>query len=152
MFLPIHIPAYEGAGIQVFGEENSRIQLVSNTDCVNIIGTRPAFYSLAKQMLYFCYNTLPDGAHVHFDDFFCRSAWFGKGLTIELTESSPHGINSASTQNGQTVPLEIPEPLTTPLWHEDSQMRCFPFQTIYYISAFLPQRKSAIVLFSPQIR
>lgn len=70
MKILIDIPKYDEDGIDVFWEEGADYKIIVGQESVIISANRNAMKSLAKQMLYFVQNDLPDGSHVHFDSFF----------------------------------------------------------------------------------
>ena len=70
MRIELEIPQYEGHGIEVFFEKNARyaIKVVDDRN-IYIHVNKEGLITLAKQMLYFAYNDLPEGSHVHYDGF-----------------------------------------------------------------------------------
>ena len=70
MKLSIYIPDYDGRGTDVIWEDDADYDLSVSGDSVVLRANRSGFISLARQMLYFAYQELPKGSHVHYDEFF----------------------------------------------------------------------------------
>ena len=70
MRIEIEIPEYDYSGVDVFWEKNAKYNISCYDDEVVLAANKEGLISLAKQMLYFAYNDLPKGSHVHFDSFF----------------------------------------------------------------------------------
>lgn len=69
----LEIPSYDpDNGIEVLWKDSGRMQIYVSSDGVHICANPDALMSLARQMIYFAKNSLPEGSHVHFDDFFCK--------------------------------------------------------------------------------
>ncbi len=72
MRIMVDIPDYDGNGLDVIWETNSKYVIrVQNNDVV-ISANKSGLISLAKQMLYMAHNNLPTGSHVHYDSFFTK--------------------------------------------------------------------------------
>lgn len=120
MEVSIDIPVYQGSGIRVFWEENSIANLTADADSVTVCGTNAAFMSFAKQMLYFSYNLLPNGAHVHFDSFFCKSNLTGLSLLMELRPDTAETDMCGFDDMSHPVVFTIPENPNETIWHSGS--------------------------------
>jgi hypothetical protein len=122
MRISILLPEYVGCGIDIFWEKNSVAIIEADSRCVTIKGTKEAFASFAKQMLYFCFNTMPSGTHVHYDPFFCKSNLIGLGLLIELKEdereTDMYGFDDVSNLQD----LYIPDTPFDDLWFSDADI------------------------------
>lgn len=86
MKICVEIPEYDGNGIDVIWENNSKysVEVVGNQ--VVLRGNKEALVSLAKQMLYLSNNDIQHGAHVHFNSFFTGNSEEENELIIEKTE------------------------------------------------------------------
>lgn len=72
MKITLDIPDYDGNGIDVVWETGSKYAINIDDNSVVISANKNALVSIAKQMLYMAYNTLPKGSHVHYDSFFTK--------------------------------------------------------------------------------
>ncbi|MBR6777266.1 MAG: hypothetical protein IKM27_05925 [Clostridia bacterium] len=86
MRICVEIPEYDGNGIDVIWENNSKysVEVVGNQ--VVLRGNKEALVSLAKQMLYLSNNGIQHGAHVHFNSVFTGNSEEENELIIEKTE------------------------------------------------------------------
>lgn len=70
MQITVDIPNYDGNGLDVIWETDSKYAISIKNNNVVISANKSGLVSLAKQMLYMAYNNLPRGSHVHYDSFF----------------------------------------------------------------------------------
>ena len=73
MKVALDIPEYDGNALDVIWNDNARYTLDVDYDSVILSANREGLISLAKQMIYFAYNELPEGSHIHFDSFFTKT-------------------------------------------------------------------------------
>ncbi len=72
MTINVNIPDYDGNGLDIIWEDNSKYAINIEQNNVVISANKQGLISLAKQMLYMAYNDLPKGSHVHYDSFFTK--------------------------------------------------------------------------------
>ena len=70
MKIELEIPDYDGVGTDVIWEDGADYSLAVCEDSVVLRANRSGMLSFAKQLLYFACSDLPQGAHVHYDEFF----------------------------------------------------------------------------------
>lgn len=87
MKLNINIPDYDDIATDVIWKKNSKIDISYDEKSVYICGNKNALISLAEQLLYFAYNKLPNGSHVHYDNFFCDLQKDSKELVISRNDN-----------------------------------------------------------------
>lgn len=119
MKISLAIPEHTGGAIKVFWEERSFAIVESHSDHVSIKGSKEAFLSFAKQILYFCFNPISSGTHVHYDSFFCNSNLMGLGLLIEFQQADNtdmYGFDDKSNLQD----LQIPDDPLDNLWLPNS--------------------------------
>ena len=73
MKVTLEIPEYNENAVDVIWEDGSQYSLVVSGDTVELSANKQGLLSLAKQLLYFANNELPNGSHVHYSSFFCRN-------------------------------------------------------------------------------
>ena len=120
MRLSVSLPEYIGSGVDVFWENNSVAVIEASSNCVTIKATKEAFVSFAKQMLYFCFNTMPSGTHVHYDSFFCKSKLIGLGVLIELKEDDRETDMYGFDDMSNLIDLYIPDDPFDDLWFSNA--------------------------------
>ena len=79
MKMILEIPDYDGNGIDVIWERGAKLVLDIDENGFSVSANAAGLISLAKEMLYLANNDFPDGAHVHYDNFFT-----GQSLQYEL--------------------------------------------------------------------
>ena len=79
MKITVELPDYDGDAVDVIWEEGARISIHTDESSVTVRANAGGLLSLGRQMLYLARNDLPDGAHIHYDDFFT-----GQQLPYEL--------------------------------------------------------------------
>ena len=84
MKIVIELPDYDGNGIDVIWDENSKCRITVYDGEVGLSANREGLIAIAKQMLYMAYNDLPEGSHIHYDSFFTKQE--GKELLIEKVD------------------------------------------------------------------
>lgn len=122
------IPIYHGGGIDVFWEENAKMEVIKNPKFAKIKGNKEAFHSLARQMLYYYTNNLPDGSHVHYGNFFCGNGLMGCELILEICSESDDLNIEIPDDECMKVALELCEDhKICPIWDVGSNMdvTCF---------------------------
>ena len=72
MKITLDIPDYDGNGIDVIWETDSKYTITIADNNVVISANPNALLSIAKQMLYMAYHDLPKGSHIHYDSFFTK--------------------------------------------------------------------------------
>ena len=72
MKITLDVPYYDGNGLDVVWEIDSKYAIKIIGDNVVISANKNALVSIAKQMLYMAYNDLPEGSHVHYNRFFTK--------------------------------------------------------------------------------
>ena len=72
MKITVDIPDYDGNGIDVIWEDNSKYSIRVHDNDIVISANKSGLISLSKQMLYMAHNNLPEGSHVHYDKFFTK--------------------------------------------------------------------------------
>ena len=87
MKIILDIPDYDGDSIDVVWEDGSNYFIMVNDNNVVLSANNNALVSIAKQMLYFAYNNLPQGSHIHYDSFFTKMNIEKYELIIEKRES-----------------------------------------------------------------
>ena len=121
MTIHVDIPEYDGGWIEVLWENQAKYKTeISHNDIV-IYGNKAAFYSLARQMLYFCFNDIPPGSHVHFDDFFCKHGCFGPELIIGLLNSNDLNAMYYNCFTSE-IGIEIPDCADNIVWYDDASI------------------------------
>ena len=84
MKLVIDLPDYREEGLHVFWDEGSVYKIhITEDKCVHLLANKNALISFAKQMLYMAYNDIPEGSHVHYDDFFTKVPDYGAEFILE---------------------------------------------------------------------
>ena len=73
MKITLEIPDYDGNALDVIWEDNANYTAEVSEQDVIIKGNRQALTSIAKQMIYMAYNDLPEGSHIHYDEFFTQT-------------------------------------------------------------------------------
>lgn len=70
MNIQIAIPDYDGCGLKLDWEPNSKIYVLINREkeVVSIGGNREGLTSLARHLLTIAQGNVPSGYHIHFDD------------------------------------------------------------------------------------
>ena len=86
MKICVDIPEYDGKGIDVIWEKNSKYCIEINGNQIALRGNKDALVSLAKQMLYLANDDIQHGTHVHFNSFFTGNSEEENELIIEKTE------------------------------------------------------------------
>lgn len=72
MELKIIIPDYDGEAMDVIWQKNSYYTVDIFDDEVQLKVNSLGLISIAQQMLYMAYNDLPEGSHIHYDEFFTK--------------------------------------------------------------------------------
>ena len=85
--IEVQIPVYHGGPMDVFWDSAGELSVEAEKNKLIIRANCAALNSLAKQMLYFACNNLLNGAHVHYDDFFCKNRYSGEMLTLEFFQN-----------------------------------------------------------------
>lgn len=73
MKLVIEIPEYDNESLDIFWEEKSKFSLSIDENTIILSANKNGMISIAKQLLYFAENNLPEGSHVHYSPFFCKN-------------------------------------------------------------------------------
>ena len=82
--ISFEIPEYDDEGLEVFWDENAKLKAQFLNGEVLLSANKQALLALAKQFVYLAVNDVPDGSHIHYDDFFCRGGFLGDNeLTVE---------------------------------------------------------------------
>lgn len=70
MNIQIAIPDYDGSGLKLDWEPNSKISVLINREkeVVAIGGNKEGLTSLARHFLTIAQHNVPSGYHIHFDD------------------------------------------------------------------------------------
>lgn len=82
----LKIPTYNGYSTPVIWEHGSKVAIHTDVKYITISGSKEAFFSIAKQFLFFYCNNVPSGSHVHYDFGFCRNNWNGPCLVIDFLD------------------------------------------------------------------
>ena len=61
------LPCFDGMWIDLIWDPGSNVNTLVENNTVIIQGNKMGLHSIAKQMLYFSSNSVPPGAHVHFE-------------------------------------------------------------------------------------
>jgi len=77
MDISFEIPDYDDGGLEVFWDEGAKLKVQSFDKAVALYINKQALLSLAKQLIYLAVNNVPEGSHIHFDDFFCKNGFLG---------------------------------------------------------------------------
>lgn len=84
--IDITVPVYDGCGIDVIFDYSGCVCLDRQNDTLVISGNNTGLYCLAKQLLYFFLNPIPNGTHIHYDEpSLSKGTW--NGLTFVLEKS-----------------------------------------------------------------
>lgn len=83
MNIVTEIPEYDGDSLDVLWDEGGEYELFIEDECIVLSANKIAMISLAKQLLYFANNSLPNGSHIHFNSFFCKDIKGTYELIIE---------------------------------------------------------------------
>ncbi len=85
MKIEIELPEDEG-GIDVFWEDNAKCRLTVDKSETVLRCNKEALLSLGKQFLYlyYYYDCLGLGAHIHYDDLFCKDGWDGPDFVLSV--------------------------------------------------------------------
>lgn len=86
MRIVIDVPNYDGNGLDVIWEKDSKYAINVQNCNVVITANKSGLVSLAKQMLYMAHSNLPLGSHVHYNNFFTKTNDEGFELVIEKKE------------------------------------------------------------------
>lgn len=121
MTIHVDIPEYDGGWVEVFWEDHAKYKTELSHDGIVIYGNKAAFYSFARQMLYFCFNNIPSGSHVHFDDFFCKNGCCGSELIIGLLNSNDLDMTYFNSFTGE-IGIEIPDHANGIVWYDDASI------------------------------
>ena len=107
MLVHIDIPVFRGGAIDVFWEDNAKISIIISNSAVEIAANKEAFFSLAKQLLYFSCNNFLAYSHVHYDGFFCKGNYQGPELIIEFSPSEEPIMIDKCEGESVTVSLDL---------------------------------------------
>lgn len=66
--IKISIPEYDNC-IECVWEENFKIKVSAPFDTLTIEANREGLISLARHLLYLSQDDVPNGSHVHFDEY-----------------------------------------------------------------------------------
>lgn len=119
------IPIYHGGWMDVFWEENAKMDVRANHGVAEIIGNRKAFHSLAKQLLYYYINAISNGVHVHYSDFFCGTGLAGLELIIALEQQDDYPDILMPDDNYMTIAIDFSQYSSgkiCPIWDNNSKM------------------------------
>lgn len=72
MKLKIDIPDYDGNAMDVIWNKGAEYTLDIVDNEIIMTANSCGLISIATQMLYMAYNQLPEGSHVHYDEFFTK--------------------------------------------------------------------------------
>lgn len=108
MKIDICIPRYDGGWIDVFWSANARFEAKITKNRILISGNAEAFSCFAKQMLYFCFNDMPEGTHIHYDSFFCKTNCLGLEFVIGLRGDESSEMWSSGEFIGEMT-IEVPD-------------------------------------------
>ena len=85
MTITLDIPEYDELALDVIWSNNAEYNLAIFDDEIVLKANKEGLLSLAKQMLYFAYNNVPDDSHVHYSSFFTGREQKNE-LTIEFVK------------------------------------------------------------------